>query len=218
MTVLIKQAHIISPSSPYHGQTKDILIKDGLITEIADQVRLEADQTIAYTGMCASIGWMDIFADFADPGFEYRETLETGAAAAAAGGFTDVMLLPNSKPVVDNKSQVEYIIQKSHNLAVNLHPIGAITKNAEGSALSEMYDMRQTGAIAFSDGTHAVQSPGILLKALQYVMAFDGTLIQLPGDKSIGNTGLINEGIVSTRLGLPGKPAIAEELMVSRDI
>ncbi len=218
MKVLIKQVKIIAPSYPFNGHTKDILITDGIITVISDAVKATAEQVIEQPGLCVSIGWMDVFANFADPGYEYKETLETGAKAAAAGGFTDVMVLPNTSPVVHSKSQVEYIIQKSKALAVNIHPIGAVTKNAEGKDLAEMYDMQQSGAVAFGDGINSIQSAGILLKALQYVKSFDGTVIQIPDDKSIGTNGLMNEGIVSTQLGLPGKPTIAEELLVARDL
>ncbi len=218
MKVLIKQVRIISPSSPFNGQIKDILIADGIITQIADAISDKANQVIVQKDLCVSIGWMDIFSNFADPGFEYKETLETGAKAAAAGGFTDVMVIPNTNPVVHNKAQIEYIIQKSKALAVNIYPIGAVTKNIAGADLAEMYDMHQSGAIAFSDGTNSVQSSGLLLKALQYVKSFNGIVIQIPDDKSIGANGLMNEGIISTQLGLPGKPAIAEELMVARDI
>jgi len=218
MKVLLKQVHIISPSSPFNGQTKDILISDGNFTSIADKITEKADQTIEQKGLCASIGWVDIFADFGDPGHEFKESIESGAAAAAAGGFTDVLLLPNTSPVVDTKSQVEYIVQKAKRTSVNIHPIGAVTKNAEGKTLSEMYDMRQSGAIAFSDGINTIQNSGLLLKALQYVKAFGGTVMQVPDDKNIGAGGLMNEGIISTQLGLPGKPAMAEELMVARDI
>ncbi|MEO6254568.1 MAG: dihydroorotase [Ferruginibacter sp.] len=218
MKILIKLAKIISPSSPFNGQTKDILIAGGKIAQIADSITEKADQTIEYPGLCVSIGWMDIFADFADPGFEQKENMESGAAAAAAGGFTDIMLIPNSNPVVDNKSQVEYIIQKSKQLAVTIHPIGAVTKKTEGNELSEMYDMRQSGALAFSDGIHSIQNSGLILKALQYIKSFDGTVIQIPDDSSIGTNGLMNEGIISTQMGLPGKPTMAEELMVARDI
>ncbi|MGC4104021.1 dihydroorotase [Ferruginibacter sp.] len=218
MKVLIKQARIISPNAPLNGQTKDILIDNGIIQTISDSITGPADQVIEQQGLCASIGWMDIFSNFGDPGFEYKETLETGAGAAAAGGFTDVMVLPNTNPVVHNKPQVEYIVQKSKGAAVNIHPVGAVTKNTEGKDLAEMYDMHQSGAVAFGDGTNPIQSAGLLLKALQYVKSFDGTVIQVPDDKSIGANGLINEGIISTQLGLPGKPAIAEELLVARDI
>ncbi len=218
MTVLIKQVYIISPSSPFNGQTKDILVTNGIYAKIADSIKDKADQTIEQEGLCASIGWVDIFADFGDPGHEFKESIETGAKAAAAGGITDVLLVPNTSPVVDNKSQVEYIVQKAKGTSINIHPIGAVTKNAEGMALSEMYDMRQSGAVAFSDGINSIQNSGLLLKALQYVKAFDGTVMQVPDDKNIGGGGLMNEGIISTQLGLPGKPAMAEELMVARDI
>lgn len=218
MNVLIKQARIVSSSSSLNGQTKDILITDGRIASISDNITGQYDQLIQEPGLHVSIGWTDIFSHFCDPGFEYRETLESGVAASAAGGFTEVMVLPNTKPVVQTKSQVEYIKQKSVSLPVNIYPIGAVTKNAEGSELTEMYDMRHSGAIAFSDGINAIQDGGLLLKALQYVKTFDGIVLQIPDDKSIGNTGLMNEGIISTQLGLPGKPTMAEELMVARDI
>lgn len=161
---------------------------------------------------------MDIFADFADPGFEQKESIQSGSKAAAAGGFTDVMLIPNSNPVVDNKAQTEYIIQKAKEVIINIHPIGALTKNTAGKELAEMYDMQHSGAIAFSDGLHPLQNSGLLLKALQYVKSFNGTVIQVPDDTGIGAGGLMNEGIISTQMGLPGKPTIAEDLMVARDL
>lgn len=218
MKILIKQARIVDPSSPHNGQIQDIFIENGIITELGQSLKTKADQLIDLAGICVSPGWADPFAHFADPGYEYKETLETGAAAAAAGGYTDVMILPNTNPALHNKSGVEYIVQKSKTLPVNIHPIGAITRNCEGKELAEMYDMRACGAVAFGDGLHCVQSAGLLVKALQYVKTFDGILIQLPDDKSINPHGLMNEGIVSTRLGLPGKPAMAEELIVARDI
>ena len=218
MKVLIKQAIIISSSSPFNGQPKDILITDGKIATIVDSVNEAADMVIDQKGLHVSIGWMDIFSQFCDPGLEYRETLETGAKAAAAGGFTDIMVLPNTNPVVDTKSQVEYIIQKVRSLSVNIYPIGAITQKTAGTNLAEMYDMQNSGAIAFGDGTTSVQNAGLLMKALQYIKSFKGILIQVPDDNTIGTYGLMNEGIISTKLGLPGKPAIAEELMVARDI
>ena len=218
MKVLIKQATIVHTSSPFNGLKKDILILDGNIQTIADHITESADQTIEQDGLHVSIGWMDCYSHFCDPGYEYKETLETGANAAATGGFTDVFIVPNSNPVVHNKSQVEYIVQRSKELVANIHPIGAVTKNTEGKELAEMYDMRQSGAMAFTDGTHSIQSPGLLLKALQYVLAFEGTIIQVADDKSINPQGLMHEGIISTQLGLPGKPAIAEEIMIARDI
>ena len=222
MKILIKQAKIVDPSSPFDGQLSDILIDNGSISEIATQIAADAvkdiDQEINMPGLHVSAGWMDVFANFGDPGYEFKETLETGAAAAAAGGYTDTLIIPNTNPCLHSKSTIEYVVQKSRNLPVNIHPLGAITRNTEGKELAEMYDMKASGAIAFSDGIHSVQSSGLLVKALQYVKAFNGILIQLPDDKTISPQGLMNEGIISTQLGLPGKPAMAEELIVSRDI
>ncbi|MEP6583801.1 MAG: dihydroorotase [Ginsengibacter sp.] len=218
MKVLIKDATILSPSSPFNGQSKDILIENGVISEIGNKLNASECHVIEREGLHVSPGWMDCFANFCDPGHEYKETLETGAAAAAAGGYTQVMVIPNTQPVVHNKSQVEYIIQKSRQLPVTILPIGSVTKNGEGKELAEMYDMYNSGAIAFSDGLLPIQSSGMLQKALQYVLAINAIIIQLPDDNSIGTGGLMNEGIVSTRLGLQGKPAIAEEILIARDI
>ncbi len=218
MKILIQQACIIDPTSPHHGATRDILIENGHISAIGPSLSDPAAMVIKEPGLHVSPGWVDVFSNFCDPGFEYKETLETGAAAAAAGGFTDVFVIPNTRPVIDTKSQVEYIRQKSISLPVNIWPIGAMTRNLEGKDLAEMYDMRNSGAIAFSDGTSPVQSAGLLLKGLQYIKSFNGVIIQLPDDRTVGAGGLMNEGIVSTRLGLPGKPMMAEELIIARDI
>ncbi len=218
MTILIRQARIIDPASPFHATTQDVLIENGQIKQIAQSISASADKIIDQPNLHLSPGWFDLFTHFCDPGFEYKETLETGIEAAAAGGFTEVMVLPNTQPVVSGKSQVEYIVQKSRNAAVSIHPSGSVTKQTEGKELAEMYDMQSAGAIAFTDGINPVQSAGLLLKALQYVKAFKGTIIQIPDDKTIGTYGLMNEGIISTRLGLPGKPILSEEIQVARDI
>ena len=218
MKLLIKNARIVDPNSSFNGQITDIFIENGIISQLGADLKQKADKEINIPGLHVSPGWVDVFANFADPGHEFKESLETGAAAAAAGGYTDVMVIPNTNPCIHNKSTIEYIVQKGKTLPVSIHPIGAITKNTEGKELAEMYDMRASGAIAFSDGIKSVQSAGLLLKALQYVKTFNGTLIQIPDDKSINAHGLMNEGIVSTQLGLPGKPAMAEELIVARDI
>lgn len=218
MQVLIRKATILDPLSPFNGQTKDIVVDAGVITAIGDAIELPDATVVAAENMLVSPGWVDIFAHFCDPGFEYRETLQSGAAAAAAGGFTTVFALPNTQPVVANKTAVEYVVQQSKQLPVTILPIGAVTKNCEGKELAEMYDMKASGAAAFSDGLHPIQSAGLLLKALQYVKPFNGVVLQIPDDTSIAPHGLMNEGIVSTQLGLPGKPIMAEEIMVARDI
>jgi len=219
MDILLRNAVIQDPASSLHGKTMDILIRDGIISEIGQDLPSPQEASVVdYHNLHVSPGWVETFTDFCDPGFEHKETLESGAAAAAAGGFTRVFVVPNTSPALHSKSQIEYIVEKSSRLPVHIHPIGAVTKNIEGKELAEMYDMHAYQAVAFSDGFHPVQSAGLLIKALQYVKAINGVLIQVPEDRSIQPGGLINEGLVSTRLGLPGKPALAEVLMIKRDL
>lgn len=217
MDIVLKGVTVIDPFSPFHQQTTDIFIQNGRIIEF-DSKNVNADKTIEMEDLHVSPGFADIFSHFCDPGFEARETLESGSQSASFGGYTDVFVLPNTTPVLHHKAGIEYIVQKSRSLPVNVHPIAAITKDTEGKELAEMYDMHQSGAVAFSDGICSIQSSGLLLKALQYVKAINKTIIQIPDDKTISAHGLMNEGVISTQLGLPGKPAIAEEMMIRRDI
>ena len=218
MTILVRKALVKDIHSSLHNQRMDILLSDGLITEIAEQIETVADTVIEMPGISVSPGWVDLFVKGTDPGFEFKDDLDSVSASAAKGGFTHLFLTPNTQPVTQNKTGVQYI--KNHHAAqpVALHPIGAVTKNTDGKELTEMFEMRQNGAIAFGDGTKSIQSAGLLIKALQYVNAFDGIIIQLPDDHSVAPHGLMHEGIVSTQVGLPGKPALAEEIMVARDI
>jgi len=218
MTILLRQVKIADTNSPFNGLVKDILVQDQQIISITDQYKGKADQIIEckHTNICP--GFVDPFVHFCDPGMENRENLQSGAAAASVGGFTTVFVIPNTNPVIDTKSQVTYIHQHTQELPIHILRLGAISKKIEGKDLAEMIDMHSNGAIAFTDGIHPVQSTLLFLKALQYVKAFDGVVIQMPIDKSLGSLGLMNEGILSTQLGLPGIPAIAEELMIHRDI
>ncbi|MEQ1554897.1 MAG: dihydroorotase [Ferruginibacter sp.] len=218
MNVLLQQVTIICSTSAFNKQVKDILILNGTIKQIANNIAAENYVVVKGNNLHVSIGWMDIFSNFAEPGYEYREDFETGANAAMAGGFTDVMLIPNTKPIVDSKAKVEFVKQRFVKTALNIYPIGAITTDTNGNTLTEMYDMYNSGAIAFSDGIKSIQQSGILLKALQYTNAKNAVIIQIPNDISISEGGLMNEGIESTKLGLPGSPAIAEEIMIARDI
>ena len=218
MNIILQQVLIADSNSPHNGSKKDILITDGIIRQIDDNINDESAQVFTSENTIVSPGWIDIFSHACDPGYEFRETIETFAAAAAAGGFTQAFTLPDTNPFVDNKAQVEYIKQKSANTNIDIHPLGTVSKKREGKELSEMHDMKQSGAVAFTDGLYPVQNAGLFLKALQYVKGFNGVIIQLPQDKSINPAGLMNEGIVSTRMGLQGIPAIAEELLITRDI
>lgn len=218
MHILLKNVKIVAPTSGFHGQQQDILIEDGIIRQIAPAIQADKAKIVTGGNLHVSIGWMDIFAHFCDPGQEYKEDLQSGALAAAKGGFTTVMIVPNTQPALHTKPQITYVLSQTAHSPVQVLPIGAATKNAEGASLSEMYEMQEAGAVAFSDGFKPIQSPGLLLKALQYVKAFNGTIIQVPDDQSISAHGLMHEGIFSTKLGMPGKPAIAEELIIQRDI
>jgi dihydroorotase len=218
MQILLKNVQITAPASPYNGQQQDILIENGIISQIGSGISAPQAQVIEGKNLHVSLGWTDIFSHFCDPGQEHKEDLQTGVAAAAKGGFTTVMVVPNTQPALHTKPQIEYVISRTRNSAVQVLPIGAVTKNVEGTSLAEMYEMAQAGAVAFSDGLKPLQSPGMMLKALQYVKAINGTIIQLPDDLSISAHGLMHEGIYSTQLGMPGKPALAEELIIQRDI
>lgn len=218
MNLIIKQAKIVDPTSSHHRKVVDIHISNGRIISIGKNLKAKGAREVALPQLHVSPGWVDIFADFADPGFEFRETISSGAKAAAAGGFTTVCVMPNTNPVVDQKAVVEYIIQKAKGLPVTVLPLGSITRNAEGKELAEMYDMKLSGAVAFTDGKNPVQSSGLLVKALQYIKSFNGVIIQVPDDRSINPHGVVNEGITSTQMGLPGRPDIAEEIAVAGNI
>jgi dihydroorotase len=216
MRYILKKVQIICPLSSHHEKVRDILIEDGIIQQIESEIDVKDAVIIHHNHAKVSLGWVDVFAHFCDPGEEYKENLSSGSHAALAGGFTDVFLIPNTNPSIDSKTKIEYLKQASN--LINLYPIGAISQRMEGKQLAEMYDMKLSGAIGFSDGLMPVQNSGLLLKALQYVKTFDGTIIQMPDDKAISQFGLMHEGEVSTRLGLTAKPAIAESLQVTRDI
>lgn len=218
MTILIKNALITDPQSSWNGKTVDVFIKEGVIAEIGANLHKKANKVIESDQLEASPGWVDVFADYCDPGYEHKETLLTGLDAAAAGGFTDVFVVPNTHPVIASKTTLEYVQNKSKGHAVNLHVLGAVSKNVEGKDLAEMMDMQHAGAIAFSDGWHPVQNAGLMQKALEYVKAFDGIIVQLPVQASLASGGLMNEGETSVRLGMGGIPNIAESLIVHRDI
>ncbi len=218
MQILLKKVLVKDATSSKNDKVFDLLINNGIINMVDNNISADADIVVEEEGMICSVGWLDVFSNFCSPGFEHRETLESGAAAAVAGGFTQVFVLPNTNPIISSQSQVNYIVEKSKELPINIQPLGAISKKAEGVELAEMYEMNNAGAVAFTDGINAVQSASLFLKALQYVKSFDGIVIQMPIDAGFSKLGLMNEGIVSTQLGLPGIPAFAETLMVKRDI
>ncbi len=218
MLVHIRKARVIDPQSDFHNKVADVLIENGVITKIASSIKVEGALEIKEKGLCISPGWVDVYADYCEPGYEHKETINTGLACAASGGFTEVFIGPNTQPVVSTKSIVQYALQKAIGNIVTLHPLGTATQNGEGKELAEMMDMRSYGAIAFTDGWKPIQNTGLMLKALEYIKAFHGIMLQIPVDTSLASGGLMNEGLNSTRLGMAGIPALAETIMVHRDI
>ncbi|MFN0215620.1 MAG: dihydroorotase [Saprospiraceae bacterium] len=217
MQTLLKSARIFDGRSESRAQ--DILIENGLIKLISDRIPVPQEAKIWESpNLCVSPGWLDLGVYAADPGFEHREDLYTTAAAAAAGGFTSVACFPNTDPAIHTKSEILYVKNKAAVLPVQVYPIGAISQGCEGKDLAELFDMHAVGAIAFSDGKRSVQDAGLLLRALQYAKAFNGLVINVPHHKTIAAGGQIHEGLMSTTLGLKGLPALAEELMVQRDL
>ncbi|MBN8678444.1 MAG: dihydroorotase [Chitinophagales bacterium] len=201
------------------GLKRDILIQNGVIALMAEQIPApDGAEVISSEHLCVSPGWLDVGVQVADPGYEHREDLTTAAAAGAAGGFTAMACFPNTEPALHTKSEILYVKSKSAGLPVHCYPIGAISQHVEGKDLAELYDMHAAGAVAFSDGKKAIQDAGLLLRALQYSRAFNGLIINTPHHKTIAAGGQMHEGLMSTSLGLKGIPALAEEIMVQRDL
>ena len=217
MKILIQSAKIVDKESPFHQKKKNILVHGGRIAEIGDK-NYTADKVIKAEGMILSPGWFDLGAFVGDPGLEHKEDLNSLAKAAAAGGFTEVAVLPNTHPSVQSKNEVSYITQNNENRLVQIHALAAVTKNNKGEELTEMIDLHEAGAVGFTDGLKSVWHTDIFLKALQYLQKFDGVLIDHPEDIWLNMFGQMNEGINSTMLGLKGMPRIAEEIAVSKDL
>ncbi len=219
MSTLIKSATIISPSSQYHRQKKDILITDGKIERIANSIKEEPTNTvIKLDNLHVSCGWFDTSVSFGEPGFEERETIENGLFVAAKSGFTAVAVNANTNPIIDNKAAVEFLRNKSYGFATNLYPIAALTQQSKGIEMAELYDMQQSGAIAFGDYNLPIENDNLLKIALLYAQNFNGLIFSFPKNNAISGDGIANEGINSTKLGIKGAPALAEHLQIVRDL
>lgn len=208
----------MDPGSEWHGQTVDIRVTNGQLTEIGSGLPIGQAEEIRLAQASVSTGWIDLEAIGGDPGLEHREDIASLAKAAAAGGFTKVGLRPETQPVVHDKSGISYLLQQSRFVPVDLLPIGAVSKNLAGTEITEMLDMHAAGALAFSDGSHGIQHAGLLLRALLYVKTFDGLIMNQPLEATIAGKGQLHEGTMSTMLGMRGIPSLAEELMIDRDL
>ena len=219
MKLIIREAKIIDSQSSFHNQTVDLQIENGILTKIGSKLSNENNfEELKLDNLHVSQGWFDSSVSLGEPGFEDRETIENGLNVAAKSGFTAIALQPNSYPIIDNQSQVNFVKTKAQNKATDLYPIGALTKNSEGKDLAELYDMKNAGAVAFGDYGKNLDNSNLLKIALQYTQDFDGLVIAFSQDANIKGNGVANEGIVSTRLGLKGIPNLAEELMVARNL
>lgn len=217
MKILIQSARIVSKGSPFHLKTRNVLLNNGRIAEIGDK-NYSADRVIDADGMILTPGWVDIGASVGDPGHEQREDLQSLSKTAAAGGFTEVAVLPNTHPAIQTKNEISYVTANNENRLVQIHALAAVTKNCKGEELTEMIDLHTAGAIAFTDGLMPVWHTDIFFKSLQYLQKFDGLLIDHPEDNWLNIFGQMHEGIQSTRLGLKGMPRIAEEVAVSKNL
>lgn len=217
MNILIKSCTILDPASPFNGEVTDVLIENGKISKIAKNISSKTE-SINGEGKFLAPGFFDLNANLGELGLETKEDFISGTAAAAAGGFTGLAVMPNTEPAVDSKAQVEYLVNRAKNLLVDIYPFGTISQKREGKDLAELFDMKQSGAIAFSDGNSPVQDAGLMERALLYAKGFDALVVSYPEDKSIAGKAKVNEGEMSTYLGMKGIPNIAEELMIVRDL
>lgn len=215
---LIQSATIADPASPDKGKVRDILIEDGIIVRLNEKIRAAGVEKIDAKGCFVSPGWFDMHVNIGDPGLETKEDFITGTAAAAAGGFTGIALMPNTNPPLHSKSEIDYVQSKARGLSADVHPIGCISYRREGKDMAEMYDMHISGAVAFSDGNRPVKDTGLMMRAQMYAKGFNGLIISYAEDQGIAGNAGVNEGVVSTMLGMKGIPALAEEVMMARDI
>ena len=219
MQVLIRSARIVDASSPVDGQVVDILVENGLIRQLGATLSVPAGALVIESDdLHVSPGWVDLRVLTQDPGYEHKEDITSVCRAAASGGFTDIAVLPNTLPIVDDKGTLGYIKRMAEGQPVNVHVIAAVTKKAGGEDFTEMLDLHHAGAIAFSDGTHPLQNPDLLLKTLQYLQPIGGLLMNRPEEQLLTRFGQMHEGVQSTLLGLKGMPSLAEELMIERDL
>lgn len=217
MNLLIKSATLIDPNSPFDQQIVDVLIKNGTITEIAKNIKAD-EKIFDATGKQLSPGFFDLNCNIGELGLETKEDLQTGTAAAAAGGFTGIALMPNTQPPVHSKAEVEYLRNRAKGNLVDVYPLGTLSHKREGKDLAEMYDMFLSGAKAFTDGSRPVQDAGLMERALLYTKGFEATVFSYPEDTAIAGKAKVNEGEMSTLLGMKGIPSLAEELMIARDL
>ncbi len=218
MSLLIQNGWVVDPKNKIDGKM-DILIDEGVVKEVAPVLCCDADEVYDAAGKTIAPGLVDLHVHFREPGLEYKEDIETGSRAAAKGGVTTVVCMPNTSPVIDNKAQVRYVIERGREVGlINVLTAGCITKGQKGAELSEMGEMKDAGAVAVTDDGRPVTSSAVMRKALEYAKMFDLPVLSHSEDLGLVDGGSMNEGYMSTILGLPGIPKAAESVAVSRDV
>lgn len=216
--ILIKNGRIIDPANNIDAEL-DLLVEDGKIAEIGKSIESKGAETIDAAGLLVTPGLVDIHVHLRDPGFEYKEDVISGTRAAAAGGVTSLACMPNTSPIIDNLAICRYIISKAQEKgSANVFPIGSITKGLKGESLSEMGELKEAGCVGFSDDGVPVVSSEMMRRGLEYADTFDAPIISHAEDLSLVGSGVMNEGPISTELGLKGIPWVAEDAMTARDI
>ncbi len=218
MKTLIKNGHVVDPKNKI-DEILDLLIEDGKVKSIAKKITDKADHEIDVKNKIVTPGLIDIHVHLRQPGYEYKETIETGLRAAVKGGFTGVCPMPNTNPVADRRSDMEFMIGEARRLnLIHLWPVGAVTLKQEGNELTEFGELKKGGALALSDDGRPITNSSILRRALEYSKKFDLPILIHAQDEGLFCGGCMNEGFVSTKLGLPGIPAESESVEVARDI
>ena len=219
MSILIKSAKIIDASSKFNGKTQDILIINGKIQEINNEIiNSKAKKIISFKDLHISPGWLDTSVCFGEPGLEEREDLINGAQTASFSGFTDIVLNPETEPYLDTKADISYIKSNSEDFVTKIHPLGCLTKEAKSKKLADLFEMFESGAVGFYDFKRPITNSNLIKIALQYVQNFNGLVISFPYEKSLCPNGQMHEGQISTNYGLKGIPTISEEIMLKRDL
>lgn len=218
MALLLEGGRVVDPAAGL-DVTADVVIRDGVIVAVGRGLSIPKGERIDCSGKVVMPGLVDVHAHLREPGREDEETIATGTAAAVHGGYTAVCAMPNTIPVCDTGAAVRFVVERAqeHGI-VRVHPIGALTRGQEGRQLAEIGDMLAEGAVAFSDDGRGIQSAGMVRTAMEYLAGFDALYVGHCEDESLAAGGVVNEGVVSTRMGLPGQPAAAEEVMVAREI
>lgn len=218
MKILIKKATILDSKSPFHHSQKDLLIEEGTIVAIEDNIAAKGAKTISFPNLHISRGWLDTSVCFGEPGYEERETLDNGLMTAGKSGFTNILLNSVSTPLLDNASTVGQLVGYSSNYATKIHPIACFSQAQKGEKLNEFYDLQKQGAVAFGDFQQPIAHPELLKTALLYSQRISGVLVSFPYTAQMGEPTGIHEGLVSTQLGLRGEPDLYESLQIQRDL